>query len=180
MRWLVTWSSRALNALRLAGLHGHRRRVRRSRHVLREIRRWRGDDVHARLFGYMRRLDPLVFEEVVLTALEDGGRLVLRNRAYTGDQGIDGWVRLSGFGWVPLQVKRFKSHVDNRAVEALGEIVRVRACAAGLFVHTGRSGTGVYRHLRSGRVVLISGQRLVDLLLRGVLEVRRRGPAPVR
>jgi len=171
-RPVLSLLSRLLNAARLWRLPEHRRRVRASRRILRKLRRWEGPEVGARIFGYLRVVDPLEVEEVVLSALEDGGRLVLRNTAYSGDGGIDGWVRFARLGWVALQVKRYRSHVDHRDVEALAQLAARRGLAGALFIHTGRSGAAVYRHLAGGRVVLVSGERLVQLLRSGQVDVR--------
>lgn len=94
VRWAVGCLSRATNAVRLHNLPPHRQRVRRSRAVLRELRAMRGEAVPARPFSYLRQVDPLVYEEVVLSALEDAGAFVLRNRRYSGDGGVDTLLRL--------------------------------------------------------------------------------------
>ena len=161
--------SRLFNGARLLGRPGHRRRVRASRRALRHLRRWGKSAEAGRVYGYLRAMDPLLFEELVLTALEQGGRLVLRNTRYTGDGGIDGKVYIGGCGWVALQAKRYCRHVDHRDVQALVLLVERGAVAGGLFVHTGRTGAAAYRDLGGTRVQLLSGDRLLDLLLTGKL-----------
>jgi hypothetical protein len=64
------------------GVHGvvadHQRRVRQARRVLRTLRSIRGPMVEARLFAYLRKIDPQVFEELLLYALDASGSFVVR------------------------------------------------------------------------------------------------------
>lgn len=175
-RWTTKWISRGINAVRLAGLPAHRQRVRKSRRVLRELRRITGDAAAARVFGYLRKVEPLVCEEVVLSALEDAGAFVLRNRRYTGDGGIDGrcWLPGSGFGLHVVQVKRYDSAITPAHVSNLGDLVVRQRRAGGLFVHCGRTGPASYATLRGTALMLVSGDGLLRLLVDGALPHRRR------
>ena len=162
---LVRCASQLLNAVRLRRLTEHRRRIAQSRAVLRAVRQFRGDGYAARCLAYLRSVDPLVFEEVVLSALEDAGLFVLRNQRYSGDGGIDGRVWLPGQGWYAVQSKRYGGHVNHHHVAAFGEAICRHGFGAGLFLHTGRSGAAVYPHLTKSKVVLVSGASLVKLVL---------------
>ena len=176
VRWAVTCVSRVVNAIRLRGLPSHRRRVRRSRAVLRELRAMRGDSAAARSFGYLRKVDPLVCEEVVLSALEDAGVFVLRNRRYTGDGGIDGRCWLLGAGWRMhvVQIKRYDAAIAPSHVAAFAQLVRQGRWAGGLFVHCGRTGPMSYLALRGADMELISGDTLLRLLIDRQLPQRQR------
>ena len=160
----VCATSRFINWFRLRSLPDHRRRVHRSRSLLRKLRQMDGDGRAPRCIAYLRRIDPLLFEEVVLSALEDVGAFVLRSRRYTGDGGLDGRAWLSGMGWCAIQAKRYRFHIAHEHLGAFAGLVEQSGFRAGLFVHTGRSGAAVYSHLRASRIVLISGDRLVRLL----------------
>lgn len=46
--------------------------------------------------AYLRKIDPFVFEELLLEGFERRGFEVIRNRRYTGDGGIDGRVKIDG------------------------------------------------------------------------------------
>jgi restriction system protein len=192
VRWVVTCVSRVANAVRLRGLPSHRRRVRRSRAVLRELRAMRGEAVAARAVGYLRQVDPLVYEEVVLSALEDSGAFILRSRRYSGDGGVDGrcWLPMRGWRLHAVQIKRYESAVAPSHVAALGQLVAARRWAGGLFVHCGRTGPQSYAAMRDARVLLISGDTLLRLLIDRQLpnaadriprprgRCRRTGPRP--
>lgn len=169
----IRTASRVVNVVRLARLPSHRLNVGRSRRVLRAVRRFWDPLAFPQCMSYLRKVEPLVFEEVVLSALEDAGLLVLRNRRYSGDGGIDGVVWLPGRGWYAIQVKRYQSYVDREHVRAFGAAVRMGGFSGGLFVHTGRSGAAVYEELVAGGIHLVSGQRLAELITCRMLPVWR-------
>lgn len=168
-RLLRRCASRALNAWRLRNLSSHRERVGRARAVLGTVRNFTGADAVARTFGYLRRVDALVFEEVVLTAFEDAGAIVLRNRRYSGDGGVDGRVWLPGNGRRPwaIQSKRYAAHVCAQHLATFAGVVRRHHLPGGLFIHCGRSGALCYEHARGSPVWIVSGEQFVALLLRG-------------
>lgn len=105
--------SRAVNIVRLADRPRHILNVQKSRRVLRTIRMFRDPAAAARSLAYLRHVDPLVFEEVVMSALEDAGLLVLRNRRYSGDGGVDGAAWEAGDPTpklVPALSRNFRLH----------------------------------------------------------------------
>ncbi|HCJ0405636.1 TPA: restriction endonuclease, partial [Klebsiella variicola] len=60
--------------------------------------------------AYLRKIDPFVFEELLLEGFERRGFEVIRNRRYTGDGGIDGRVKIDGQTWL-IQAKRYTSYI---------------------------------------------------------------------
>lgn len=173
-RLAIRCCSRWVNAARLSNLPGHLRNVRHSRRVLRAVRGFKEPAVGARCLAYLRAVDPLVFEEVVLSALEDAGLLVLRGRRYSGDGGVDGLVWLPDRGWYAVQSKRYRQHVCLAHVCAFGDAIAGGSYDGGLFVHTGRSGAALYPHMDAARIGLLSGDRLLRLVRDRILEYRER------
>ncbi len=140
----------------------HRRRIRQARRVLAKVRPWlsQGDQGRARTFGYLRKIDALCFEELVLQAFVDMGWRVKRGTRYSGDGGIDGHVRCPGNPyWIAVQCKRYSNAINPQHVRAFAELVFPHQ---GLFVHTGR--TGDQSKAAAVGVVFVSGQRLIDLV----------------
>ena len=139
----------------------HRRRIRQARRVLKKIRPWLGEpNGAARVFGYLRKVDPLTFEELVLHSFVDMGWRVKRGTRYSGDGGIDGHVRCPGNPyWIAVQCKRYSNAINPRHVRDFASLVFPRH---GFFVHTGR--TGDQSRAAATGVVFISGQRLADLV----------------
>ena len=172
LRSCIALASRLFNTLRLASSPRHACNVRRSRQVLRAIRSFTEPGVAGRCFSYLRQVDPLVFEEVVLSALEDAGAFVLRNRRYTGDGGVDGVVWMATHGWIAVQVKRYSGHIDLQHVFDFLQEIRRGSFDGGVLVHTGRSGKGVREAIRNGGVTLISGDGLLCLVRERRLSIR--------
>lgn len=169
MKPAIRATSVLFNWIRLRGLPDHRRRVRQARRALGTIQSMRGQAVEARLFSYLRKIDPLVFEELVLCAIERAGALVVRNLRYSGDGGLDGRAWIVGVGWCAIQAKRYGTHISAQHIAAFGTLLQRTGYRAGFFVHTGRTGAAAYAHLSDQRTILLSGSRLVDLLIEGRL-----------
>lgn len=165
---LASLVSRAINTLRLLDRPSHLRRIARSRRILTTLARFRGEGAGARAFAYLRTVDPHTFEEVVLSSIEAAGFVVLRNRRYTGDGGVDGRVLLPGtFGkTLAVQVKRYRSAINPSHVGDFERAIRAGGHAGGLLVHCGRTGPLTRLALYGMPIDLVSGSALLNLLLR--------------
>lgn len=141
----------------------HRKNIDRSRVLLEKLRSITGERRGACIITYLRKIDPLVFEELLLTAFESCGYAVKRNRRYTGDGGIDGHIIVPGRGEVPVQAKRYRGGINPEHVHAFTE--HAQRAGLGLFIHTGKTGNAARAHARNSNCIhVISGQRLVDLI----------------
>ncbi|MEX3614588.1 MAG: restriction endonuclease [Burkholderia gladioli] len=117
----------------------------------------------AQRLAYLRKIPPLVFEEVLLEAFELRGCPIERNDRYTGDGGIDGKVHI-GREWYFVQAKRYGSHINRAHVDEFIDIVERTGCK-GIFIHTGRTGEASKTLARqSAHVSIISGDKLLGLL----------------
>lgn len=165
---LASLVSRAINILRLLDRPSHLRRIARSRRILATLARFRGQGAGARAFAYLRTVDPHTFEEGVLGSIEAAGFVVLRNRRYTGDGGVDGRMRLPGtFGKaLAVQVKRYRSAIKPSHVGDFERATRAGGHAGGLLVHCGRTGPLTRLALYGKPIDLVSGSSLLNLLLR--------------
>ncbi|MCT8308744.1 restriction endonuclease (plasmid) [Xanthomonas translucens pv. translucens] len=141
----------------------HRRRQDQARRVLAKINTI---PLMPQRLAYLRKIDPLTFEELLLEAFERRGYRVERNTHYTGDGGVDGAVYLNGTRYL-LQAKRYRKHVNRAHIIAFAQLLETRGCR-GIFIHTGRTGAGT-RELAAANpnLTIISGQRLLDLLNSG-------------
>lgn len=117
--------------------------------------------------NYLRKINPYVFEELLLTALERQGHRIQRNRRYGGDGGLDGQVWIDGQRFL-IQAKRYGRAITPAHVAEFGALVRRERCR-GLFVHTGRTGPKSRAELaRLPEIELLSGQRLLALLKKDI------------
>lgn len=119
-------------------------------------------ETFARRLAYLRKLDPLVFEEMVLDAFQKKGWIVERNTRYSGDGGLDGKV-FRDRHWIGIQCKRYRGAIQSAQVDQFARDLARFGLTEGYFVHTGRTPAGT-RH-RQGNVIILSGRELVDFLL---------------
>ncbi|MEH4661168.1 MULTISPECIES: restriction endonuclease [Enterobacteriaceae] len=118
---------------------------------------------------YLRKINPYVFEEMILTALERRGLPVRRNPRYSGDGGVDGLFWVGNQRWI-VQAKRFSSAVRPEHVRDFGELARREKCR-GLFVHTGRTGQISVEYFKAyPEILLLSGSSLLQLLSGGSID----------
>lgn len=112
---------------------------------------------------YLRKINPYVLEELLLTAFERQGHTVIRSPSYSGDGGIDGQVIIDGVTWL-IQAKRYGRSINPQHVQAFIRLL-VSRNQPGFFIHTGRTGPASRTLSRDcARLRIISGQQLLDLL----------------
>lgn len=140
--------------------NNHRYRIKSAKRVMDKL--YTIDTFPERL-AYLRKIDPFVFEELILEALERRGHKIKRNKRYTGDGGIDGQCWINGQHAL-IQAKRYRRHIRLKDVAAFQKIMTQRNCH-GLFVHTGKTGKGVWALNQDPRLTIISGEKLVRLLM---------------
>lgn len=135
-------------------------KVRSANRTLRRITSFQNP---AKLFIYLRKVDPFVFEEMILSSLKKQGHKIRRNKRYTGDGGIDGRAWINGQK-VFIQAKRYKSHISAQDVSKFASIC-AKSNSKGLFVHTGKTGKQSYKNSGAGLVDIVSGERMLNLLI---------------
>jgi restriction system protein len=142
----------------------HQRKISQGETVLEKLQGFTGARVLARTLSYLRKIDPYVFEELILCALERQGIAVIRNESYSGDGGMDGEFIYQGRRFL-VQAKRYEGAISAQHAQDFAALVAERGQQGGLFIHTGRTPPGVYRGLRaSQKITLVSGQKLLDLI----------------
>ena len=117
----------------------------------------------ARVISYLRKINPFVFEELILLAFEQHGFPTIPNKRYTGDGGIDGRVNVYGQIW-PIQAKRYCKHIKKAHIEQFDKLIQNKNYPGGVFIHTGRTGKEVRDRYRNTTLIIISGSMIVDFL----------------
>ncbi|MBH2916080.1 restriction endonuclease [Serratia marcescens] len=113
--------------------------------------------------AYLRKINPYVFEELLLLAFERQGYAVIRNTSYSGDGGLDGQVIIEGKTYF-IQAKRYGRAITPSHIKSFGALLRHHHCD-GFFIHTGRTGQLSHALLQNHpHVHLVSGQKLLALL----------------
>lgn len=117
----------------------------------------------AQRLAYLRKINPCVFEELLLLAFELLGYAIARNASYSGDGGLDGTVFIAGRTYF-IQAKRYGKAITPSHIRDFGTLLQDARCE-GFFIHTGRTGNLSRTLLQAHpQVHLISGQKLLALL----------------
>jgi len=144
----------------------HQYHIRQSASVLKKIRSLNS---WPEVIGYLRKVHPSTFEELILTALSDGGIRIKRNQRYTGDGGVDGVAYLPSGKKLIIQAKRYGGHVNTQHVQGFAALCDQQS-SAGIFVHTGKTPQAAWGNVSSS-VKIISGKKLVSLLCNPAEEI---------
>ena len=140
----------------------HRRNIRRARQLLNKLQNFTGDYQAARVLSYLRKIDPYVFEELILECYQARGYKIVRNSHYSGDGGINGQVIDTQGNRYLIQAKRYAGAVRSKHLREFAQLVAQQNCR-GLFIHTGR--TPRFSLNGFGGVQVISGSSLISLIL---------------
>lgn len=158
----VWWVMLAASILLFCGWWGKKRHLLCMLEAYQELKRIRGKAADHQM-THLRQVDPFVFEEMILTAIKRQGHKIQRNKRYTGDGGVDGRCYINGKDYL-IQAKRYKAHINPQHVIEFASICR-RHNKRGLFVHTGKTGAKSKQVAQNTNLEMISGQRLLNLLL---------------
>ncbi|MDA0910242.1 MAG: restriction endonuclease [Proteobacteria bacterium] len=151
----------------------HNHNIRKARKVMKLLNKEEFRASAPKFYSYVRKIDPLVFEELLLYCFAVRGFTIKRNTKYTGDGGVDGMVKLgenkniyNGGEWWLIQAKRYKSHINPQHINDFKQVIDQQRCAGGLFIHTGKTGDKSYQHLGASqhKLQLISGAKLHQLI----------------
>jgi restriction system protein len=137
----------------------HERKIQNGRKILAKLQTFSNP---TSIISYLRKIDPFVFEELLLSAFQEKGFRVKRNRKYTGDGGIDGQVFKNKVHYL-VQAKRYSGYVSAKHIEEFSKVVIKKRADVGLFVHTGKTGKSNFDRFEN--VKIVSGEALVRLIL---------------
>lgn len=139
----------------LFGFHAQMRREARS--VWKRIQEMPSD---SDVYILLRTMHPFAFEELVVLSFRRNGYIAWHGPRYTGDGGVDGWVRFGGEKH-PIQDKRYSGTMNPRHVRDFSRLCQGMG-ATGLFVHTGTTGEASRNAAQFVRI--ISGRDLIGLV----------------
>lgn len=139
----------------------HRYNRRTGTRVLKKISSFSYD---GQRINYLRKIDPFVFEELLLDAFKQNGYSIQRNKRYTGDGGIDGIVYNKQGHKFLIQAKRYKNTISSKHVADFSHLIKQRNAYGGFFVHTGRTPKTLFG--RYPNVRIISGSSLINLIMK--------------
>lgn len=135
----------------------HAYQIAQSYRILRKIR---SIDSNAARLAYVKKIDPYVFEECILSSLKQKGFKIKRNHRYSGDGGVDGIAWIDGQRHL-IQAKCYKDYISKKHVLDFCALTR-KTKSQGIFVHTGKTPDTVFELLyKEPQVTLVSGEKLI-------------------
>lgn len=140
----------------------HRKNIQTTFTLLEKFQSFPPESRGPKILAYLRKIDPYVFEELLLTAFQNKGFKIQRGMRYSGDGGVDGQVSKDDINYL-IQAKRYRGYVNKDHVKQFILLVNQRK-SPGLFIHTGRTGKGVRELVYGTNVQIISGSKLIQLL----------------
>ncbi len=151
--------------------HSHRKRQNYSKRLSKKLNNIDASndlEKFAKSIAYLRKIDPLIFEELILDAFEKHGYPVKRNYRYTGDGGLDGEVYYAE-QWCGVQCKRYKGHIKTSHVREFRATLERAGRKMGFFIHTGVTPLSARKELDSFardeiKIIIISGQKLINFI----------------
>lgn len=140
----------------------HERKVKTAWNILRKLNDLQQDNQQARILSYLKKIDPYVFEELILCAFEKKGYTIKRGERYSGDGGVDGKIYKNHQLYL-IQAKRYKNYIKKQHVIDFIDIVQ-KNNAFGFFIHTGKTSSEIFKLVKDSNISIISGHRLIDLI----------------
>jgi restriction system protein len=113
--------------------------------------------------NYLRKIDPFVFEELLLTHFENKGFKIIRNKKYTGDGGFDGTIFNKNNEKILIQAKRYTNYIHKKDLLNFEQLVIENHCK-GFFIHTGKTSKNNLLFADNENISIYSGNKLLDLL----------------
>ncbi len=112
------------------------------------------------ILNYLKKIDPFVFEELILYTFKKRGYKSYRNKRYTGDGGIDGKVKINNQIYL-IQAKRYQNYINYQHVVEFNDLC-ISQRKEGFFIHTGK--TGAVSKTVNSNIQIISGNYLIRFL----------------
>lgn len=142
---------------------GQRRKIREAILNLNTLRK--STDPFAYQINFLRKVDPYVFEEMLLLCFKERGFWVKRNSRYSGDGGLDGTVFNAQRQKILIQAKRYSQAINPAHIKDFWETIQNQDARGGYFIHTGRTGDQSRENMNKNMMIL-SGEKLLNFLLK--------------
>lgn len=141
----------------------HLAKIRAAKKVSKTINRIQNDN-SGWLFSYLRKIDPFVFEELILLTFRKYGFRIKRNKRYTHDGGIDGRVKKNGESFL-VQAKRYSGNINIEHVKDFIKVCRYHK-VRGYFIHTGKTGREIRELMKENpQIKIISGEKIYEFFI---------------
>lgn len=170
---IIKYISKLLNRIKLIGKWRHLYHIKKAKKIIKILKQIAlTSHYEGKIINYLRKINPYVFEEMILTVIEEHNIRVFRNTAYSGDGGIDGIFKIKQ-GKVLIQCKRYGKYINAKDVQDLSLKVKNDNYFMGIFVHTGKTGDKAKNiTMQEKNVIFLSGSNLVNVIV-GKEDIRK-------
>jgi restriction system protein len=135
---------------------------------LKKIRSFSGGNLEIRVINYLRKIDHFVFEEMLLTCFKEKGYKIKRNKAYTGDGGIDGTVWINRKKHL-IQAKRYSNYISLQHMKDFINVCE-KFKTRGIFAHTGKMGKETRNEAMNNNIIIIENKEIVELIMKKTID----------
>jgi len=142
----------------------HKIKIMTADKVIVKLNSFTGEFKNQQILSYLRKIDPYVFEELILSAFALKGFSIIRNKSYSGDGGLDGTVFKKDARFL-VQAKRYTNWVKTSHIKDFETLISNQKANGGYFIHTGKTSSKSLISFKSSTIIIISGQKLIDLIL---------------
>lgn len=142
----------------------HKHKIITGDRIIAKLNSFTGVYKNQQILAYLRKIDPYVFEELILSAFALKGFKIIRNKSYSGDGGLDGMI-LSNDDVFLVQAKRYSNLIKTAHIKDFEILICDKNATGGYFIHTGRTSGKSYQAYKNSSIEIISGQKLIDLIL---------------
>lgn len=139
----------------------HSKNIKKSSMILKKINSF---EYPGQKINYLRKIDPYVFEELLLTAFEIKGFSIKRNKKYSGDGGLDGTIYDKNKNKILIQAKRYSSYINSEHIKDFSALIIKEKAMKGYFIHTGKSSKIIRKSFNHSNIEIIGGTKLISLL----------------
>lgn len=152
-----------INSFKVVKKNKHFYKIQTAKKVYKNINNIKNNN-NGWMFSYLRKIDPFVFEELILLTFKKHGFKVKRNRRYTRDGGIDGLVKKDGKKYL-IQAKRYSNYINLAHVKEFIKVCQEQKFC-GYFIHTGKTGTETKKLIKNNpQIKLINGEKLYEFFI---------------
>lgn len=163
---ITKYISQFLNRLKLVGKIRHLYYIRQAKKTIKKLKEIALTPYYeGKIINYLKKINPYVFEEIILTVIEETNIRVYRNSSYSNDGGIDGIFKIKQ-GKVLVQCKRYAKYINAKDVNQLSSQVKTDKYFMGIFAHTGKTGEKSKNIGKSEKnIIFLSGSNLVNIII---------------
>jgi len=109
----------------------HQRNIQQSKKL---IKRFHKFEFNGQKINYLKKIDPYVFEELLLSGFEKKGYKIKRSKRYSGDGGVDGVIFDKEGVEIYIQAKRYKNYIHLQHLKDFETLINSKS-VKGLFIH---------------------------------------------